>query len=75
MKTIEKGNNGFKPCCKWYRVCPMKRFYEQGKLDKKWIDQYCKGNWESCKRYQMEENGQYHPDEMLPDGSMLDSGR
>jgi len=31
--------------CKWYPVCPMKRFYEKGKLDKKWIERYCKGNW------------------------------
>jgi hypothetical protein len=56
--------------CKWFPVCPMKRFYEQGKLDKKWIEDYCMGNWNNCKRYQMEENGIYHPDNMLPDGSI-----
>jgi len=56
--------------CKWFSVCPMKRFYEQGKLDKKWIEEYCMGNWNNCKRYQMEENGIYHPDNMLPDGSI-----
>ena len=58
--------------CKWYPVCPMKRFYEKGKLDKKWIELYCKGDWESCVRYQMEEEGKPHPDWMLPDGTLDD---
>ncbi|MBN2412844.1 uracil-DNA glycosylase [candidate division KSB1 bacterium] len=56
--------------CKWYSCCPMKRFYEQGSLPRKWIALYCKGLWQSCTRYQMEENGEYHPDWMLPDGSL-----
>lgn len=56
--------------CKWYPVCPMKYFYERGKLDKKWIEQYCKGDWESCIRYQMEEGGELHSDFMIPDGSI-----
>lgn len=56
--------------CKWYPMCPMKVFYEEGKLNKKWIELYCKGDWESCIRYQMEEEGQEHPDWMLPDGSI-----
>jgi len=56
--------------CKWYPVCPIKRFFEQGKLDKKWIKMYCKGDWESCIRYQMEEEGRFHPDNMLPDGTI-----
>ncbi len=56
--------------CKWYNVCPMKEFYEKGKLDKKWIDEYCHGNWSKCVRYKLEEAGKYHPDNMLPDGSI-----
>jgi len=56
--------------CKWYPVCPMKRFHEEGKLDRRWIELYCKGDWESCVRYQMEERGEPHPDWMLPDGSI-----
>jgi len=48
----------------------MKRYHEEGRLDKKWIDNYCKGDWKRCKRYQMEENGEYHPDNMLPDGTI-----
>jgi uracil-DNA glycosylase family 4 len=56
--------------CKWYSVCPMKRFYEEGKLNKEWVELYCKGDWESCIRYQMEERGEGHPDWMLQDGSI-----
>jgi len=56
--------------CKWYHVCPIKRFYEIGVLNKKWVELYCKGDWESCVRYRMEEKGEMHPDYMLPDGSI-----
>ena len=56
--------------CKWYKVCPMKKFYENGKIGEKWINNYCKGNWLKCIRYQMEEKHQYHPDYMMPDGSI-----
>ena len=56
--------------CKWYTVCPMKRYYENGLLERKWVDLYCKGDWENCVRYHMEENGEPHPDWMLPDGTI-----
>jgi DNA polymerase len=56
--------------CKWYELCPMKRYYENEALDRKWIDLYCKGDWENCIRYDMEEKGKLHPDYMLPDGSL-----
>ncbi len=59
--------------CKWYSVCPMKRFFEEGKLDKKWIEQYCKGDYKSCVRYQMEESGEPHPDNMLPNGEIKEN--
>ena len=59
--------------CKWFPVCPMKMYYEAGKLDKKWIEQYCKGNFKKCIRYKMEEEGKYHPDWMLPDGTIDES--
>ncbi|MCK4312653.1 MAG: uracil-DNA glycosylase, partial [Candidatus Cloacimonetes bacterium] len=44
--------------CKWYPCCPLKRYYEIGKLDKKWVELYCRGDWESCVRYHMEERGE-----------------
>ncbi len=59
-----------KKICKWYDVCPMKKFYEEGKLDKKWIENYCFKQGENCKRYEMEEKGIYHPDNMLPNGTI-----
>lgn len=59
-----------KKVCKWYEVCPLKKFYEQGKLEKEWIERYCKGDYESCVRYQMEERGKPHPDNMLPNGEL-----
>lgn len=55
--------------CKWYLLCPMKSYHEAGKLPCKWVELYCKGDWESCVRYQKEEKGEWHPDYMLPDGT------
>jgi hypothetical protein len=48
----------------------MKRYFERGELDRKWIDRYCHGDWESCVRFRMEERGESHPDWMLPDGTI-----
>ena len=59
-----------KKICKWYDVCPMKRFYEEGKLDKKWVENYCFNEGKNCKRYEMEKNGIFHPDYMLPNGEI-----
>jgi len=56
--------------CKWYQTCPMRYFYEKGILDKKWVDNYCHGNWNICVRFIKEENGIYHPDNMLPNGEI-----
>ena len=59
-----------KDVCKWYDVCPLKRFYEQGLLNKSWVEEYCWGDNSKCTRYRMEEEGRYHPDNMMPDGSI-----
>ncbi len=59
--------------CQWYSCCPMRRFYRKGLLKRKWIDAYCQGNWHQCVRYRMESEGRYHPDWMLPDGSLEES--
>ncbi len=59
--------------CKWFPACPMKWFYHKGQLDRYWIERYCKGDWERCVRYQMEEQGRFHPDSMLPDGTLDDT--
>lgn len=63
-------SGGTRDMCKWYPVCPMKAFHERGALDEYWIEQFCFGNHERCVRYQLEESGKPHPDNMLPDGSI-----
>ena len=59
-----------KATCTWYPVCPMKRFYEAGRLEERFVKNYCMGDFHSCVRYQKEEAGIYHPDNMLPDGTI-----
>ena len=57
--------------CKWYCCCPVRRFTEEGKIERRWVEEYCLGDrWRECVRYRMKENGEYHPDNMLPDGSI-----
>ncbi len=61
---------GTRNICKWYPVCPLKRFYENGLIDEHWVRDYCFGDDLECIRYRMEERGIFHPDNMLPDGSI-----
>ncbi|MHA1671055.1 MAG: uracil-DNA glycosylase [Promethearchaeota archaeon] len=56
--------------CHWYPICPIKYFVDNNKLDRKWVEDYCLVGNKKCVRYQMEENGQYHPDNMLPNGEI-----
>lgn len=63
---MEKSNTP----CMWYPVCPMKRYYEMGQLEERWIIRYCHGEWRHCVRYRMEAAGEPHPDWMLPDGRL-----
>jgi hypothetical protein len=43
-----------------------------GKLDFYWVETYCLVGNKNCIRYQMEEKGEFHPDNMLPDGTIKD---
>ncbi|MFX1305167.1 MAG: uracil-DNA glycosylase [Promethearchaeota archaeon] len=63
MKTKNK-------TCKWYPVCPIKYFVDHGKLDRKWVENYCLIGNRECIRYKLEESGKYHPDNMLPNGEI-----
>ena len=56
--------------CRWYLVCPIKFYTEKGVLDSVWVENYCLISNPQCVRYQMEENDQQHPDNMLPDGTI-----
>jgi len=60
-------NRKIKPC-KWYYACPIKKYTEKGKLERCGIENYCLVNNNTCIRYQMQEKGKYHPDNMLPNG-------
>ncbi len=58
--------------CKWYDICPLRRLEKDGEINDRWKGEYCESekNWENCKRYQMEERGEFHPDSMMPDGTI-----
>ncbi|MHA1647265.1 MAG: uracil-DNA glycosylase [Promethearchaeota archaeon] len=56
--------------CVWYSCCPIHWFTDQGRLDPYWVNNYCLVANHDCIRYQMESKGKYHPDNMLPDGSI-----
>jgi hypothetical protein len=62
--------NGKLNPCKWYAACPIKTYTEKGKLERSWIEEYCFVGNRNCIRYQLEENGRYHPDNMLPNGEI-----
>ena len=59
-----------KKTCRWFEVCPLKRFYQQGKIDKRWIEDYCLADNPECLRRILEEKGVYHADNLMPDGTI-----
>ena len=58
--------------CKWYQVCPIKFHVDNKKLDSKWVENYCLVGNKECVRYQLEEKGEFHPDNMLPNGKIME---
>ena len=58
--------------CKWYGVCPLRRYETEGRIALVWAEKYCKSDdgWMECERYKLEERSIYHPDNMLPDGTL-----
>ncbi|RLG12453.1 uracil-DNA glycosylase [Candidatus Pacearchaeota archaeon] len=60
--------------CKWYDICPLRQFEKQEKISEGFKEEYCKTeeNWKNCKRFQMEEKGLYHPDNLMPNGEILE---
>jgi len=56
--------------CRWFPVCPIKHFAEKNLIDEKWVKEYCKSDYFRCVRRKMQEKGEYHPDNMLPDGTI-----
>lgn len=54
--------------CKYYPFCPMGKFHDRGLISKEWTELFCRGDWEDCHRFRMEEKGMTLPDYILPDG-------
>jgi len=51
----------------------MKRAYDRGLLDKKWIEDYCWNDGKGCvRKRRFEQEGYVSPDYVLPDGTVDD---
>ena len=64
-----------KKTCRWYdETSGMKRAYDQGKLDGRWIKQYCLNDGIDCvRKRRFETEGVVSPDYILPDGTVDES--
>jgi hypothetical protein len=60
--------------CKWFDVCPLRRLEKEKKISEKWKKEYClsKSNYKNCKRFQLEEKGIEHSDNLLPNGEVIE---
>jgi len=58
--------------CRWIDVCPLRAYEKKGLISERWKKEYCKtdDNWKNCRRYQMTEKCEHHPDNMMPDGTI-----
>ncbi len=57
--------------CRWYdETSAIKRAYDKGLIDKKWVENYCWNEGKNCiRKKRFEEEGYISPDYVLPDGS------
>jgi hypothetical protein len=58
--------------CRWYNeTSGVKRAYDLGLIDRKWVEDYCwNGGKECVRKKRFEEEGYVSPDYVLPDGSV-----
>lgn len=68
----KKGTGSVRQACRWYDgTSGMKRAYEAGMLDRKWIHEYCMNGGTCCvRKKKFEEEGYVSPDYVLPDGTV-----
>ena len=61
-----------KDICTWYNeTSGMKRAYDRGLLDKRWIEDYCFNGGRGCvRKWRFEQEGYVSPDYVLPDGTV-----
>jgi hypothetical protein len=57
--------------CRWYDATSgMKRAHDAGKLDERWIRDYCLSGGADCvRKKRFEQEGFVSPDYVLPDGT------
>lgn len=58
--------------CVWYNESSgVKRAYDVGLIDRRWVEKYCWNNGKDCvRKKRFEEEGYVSPDYVLPDGSI-----
>ena len=58
--------------CRWYDGSSgMKRAYDAGRLEKRWIDDYCLNGGKGCvRKTRFENEGYVSPDYVLCDGTV-----
>jgi len=58
--------------CRWYNeTSGVKRAYDLGLIERKWVEDYCWTGGEGCiRKKRFEEEGYISPDYVLPDGTI-----
>ncbi|MDK2944504.1 hypothetical protein Y696_01895 [Mesotoga sp. H07pep.5.4] len=56
--------------CISYYECPVVRAYENGKINREWIEMYCEKDWTECARFRLDDLLSVSTDFVLPDGSV-----
>jgi len=58
--------------CRWYNeTSGMKRAFDQGLLEERWITEYCLNGGAGCvRKKRFETEGYVSPDYVLPDGTV-----
>jgi hypothetical protein len=61
--------------CRWYNeTSGVKRAYDLGLIDERWVRDYCLNGGEGCvRKMRFENEGYVSPDYVLPDGSMSEA--
>jgi hypothetical protein len=58
------------PKCPYIEGCPMFQYF-RSYAKKVYMESYCEGNFEKCKRYILRTSGQPVPKNLLPHGGKL----
>jgi hypothetical protein len=61
-----------KDLCVWYNeTSGVKRAYDLGLIDRKWVENYCWNGGKGCvRKKRFEQEGYVSPDYVLPDGTI-----